>query len=732
MPSAPCDVRNVVLVGHTGAGKTALAGQLLVAAGTDDRAGQAARSKQADRGPDRRADQGDTERHSRSVTMSIYSLAHRGLVVNVIDTPGYADFVGELRAGLRAADTALFVVSAVDAVDGSTKALWEECARVNMPRAIVLTKLDHPRADFAAALAACQDAFGAGVLPLYLPLPDPGAPAGRVSRLLALLSGQIVDYAGGRRSLGAATPEQLASAAGARDALIEGVIAESEDETLLDRYLGGEDLDPAALVDDLETAVARGSFYPVLASSQPGPGGDPAVGAVGAVELLDLFANAFPSPAEHPLPELTHPDGSISEVSGADPDGPLVAEVVRTTTDPYVGKMSVVRVFSGTLKPDTAVHVSGRHAAGAAHRADQGSESPNGAQAGSRPDHDDDERTGALSLPAGSGLRAVDVCPAGGICVVTKLASAETGDTLSDRDAPRHLPAWSIPEPMLPVAVDARTNADEDKLSTALARLAAEDPTLGVEQNAETGQLVLWCMGEAHSEVVLDRLATRFGVAVDRRELRIPLRETVGGSGRGTGRNVKQSGGHGQYAICHVAVEPLPAGAGFEFVDEVVGGAVPRQFIPSVEKGVRAQLARGVLAGYPAVDVRVRLVDGKAHSVDSSDMAFQVAGAMAVKEAARDAGPILLEPVLAVCVLVPDEHVGAVMSDLSARRGRVVGMEPVGAAAGRTAVQAEVPELEMVRYAVDIRSLTQGTGTFTRRHLRYEPLPANLVAAATG
>jgi elongation factor G len=247
-----------------------------------------------------------------------------------------------------------------------------------------------------------------------------------------------------------------------------------------------------------------------------------------------------------------------------------------------------------------------------------------------------------------------------------------------------------------------------------------------LEQNAETGQLVLWCMGEAHADVVVDRLATRHGVAVDRVEMRIPLRETIKGPGRGLGRNVKQSGGHGQYAVCHVNVEPLPTGGGFEFIDEVVGGAVPRAFIGSVEKGVRTQMARGVMAGFPVVDVRVRLVDGKAHSVDSSDMAFQVAGALAFRDAATNAGLTLLEPMLSVTVMVPDEFVGPVTSDLATRRGRVIGLEPVGAASGRTAVRAEVPELEMTRYAIDVRSLTQGTGTFSRNPLRYEPLPAHV------
>ncbi len=283
-----------------------------------------------------------------------------------------------------------------------------------------------------------------------------------------------------------------------------------------------------------------------------------------------------------------------------------------------------------------------------------------------------------------------------------------------------------MPEPLLPVAISARSKADEDKMSQALARLVAEDPTLRLEMNPETHQLVLWCMGEAHADVVLERLSGRYGVAVQTEDLRVPLRETVAGKATGLGRNVKQTGGHGEYAICHVEVEPLPGNDGFEFVDKIVGGVVPRQFIPSVEKGVRAQMEQGVLAGYPMTGLRVTLFDGKAHSVDSSDMAFQKAGRLALKDAAEKAQPLLLEPVDEVSVLIPDDYVGAVMSDLSSRRGRVLGTEPVPG--GRTLVRAEIPELEITRYPIDLRSVSHGTGSFTRSYLRHEPLPSHLAA----
>ncbi|WP_066943832.1 elongation factor G-like protein EF-G2 [Microtetraspora fusca] len=691
-PSAdrPDMVRNVVLVGHSGAGKTTLIEALLAATGTVPRPGRVEDGTTV-------SDFDEVEvRQQRSVNLSLAPLVHNGIKINLLDTPGYADFVGDLRAGLRAADAALFVVSAVDGVDGLTRMIWEECGLVGMPRAVVITKIDHHRANFDEVLASCQDAFGDGVAPLYLPVDGRG--------LLGLLSQRFLDYSGGARADREPDAEQLALIGQYRGDLIEGIIQESEDESLMDRYLSGESIDTKILIDDLEKAVARGSFYPVLAAA---PG-------TGMIEILEVVTQGFPSPLEHPLPEITTIDGKAVTNITCDPDGPLVAEVVKTTSDPYVGRISLVRVFSGTLRPDMLVHVSGHGLADRGHE-----------------DHDVDERIGGLGSPLGKTQRPVSKCVAGDICAIAKLSRAETGDTLSDKDRPLLMKAWDMPEPLLPVAIQARSKADEDKLSQALARLVAEDPTLRLENNAETRQLVLWCMGEAHADVLLDRMSRRYGVEVERIPLRVPLRETFGGRAQGMGRNVKQTGGHGQYAICHIEVEPLPSGGGLEFVDKIVGGVVPRQFIPSVEKGVRAQMERGVLAGYPVVDIRVTLYDGKAHSVDSSDMAFQVAGQLALKEAAAKVSALLLEPVDEVSVLVSDEFVGAVMSDLSSRRGRVLGSEPAGG--GRTLVKAEVPELEITRYAVDLRSMSHGTGTFHREFLRYEPLPAHLaekVAAA--
>ena len=692
-PSArpPDSVRNIAVVGHSGAGKTTLVESLLLATGTINRAGRVEEGTTV-------SDFDEAEvRQQRSVGLSLAPIEHDGIKVNLLDTPGYGDFVGELRAGLRAADAALFVVSAVDGVDGMTQLLWEECEAVGMPRAVVITRLDAARADFDEALARCQRVFGDGVLPLYLPM---HADDGSVGGLIGLLSQRIFDYSSGERTERAPDPEHLPLIETSRNALIEGIIAESEDETLMDRYLAGEDIDIKVLIDDLETAVARGHFYPVLASALPN--------GLGTAELLEVLTSAFPSPLEHPLPPVTKPDGSPVDPLTCDPEGPLVAEVVKTTSDPYVGRISLVRVFSGTLRPDMPVHVSGHGLADRGH-----------------PDHDVDEKVGALSSPLGRTQRTAAECRAGDICAVAKLGHAETGDTLSAKDNPLLMTAWEMPDPLLPIAIAAHTKSDEDKLGGALQRLVAEDPTLRLDRNAETGQLVLWCMGEAHAEVLLDRLSGRYGVAVDQVPLRVALRETFAGPARGHGRHVKQSGGHGQFAICDIEIEPLPSGSGLEFGVKVVGGAVPNQFFSSVEKGVRTQMARGVAAGYPLVDLKVTLVDGKAHSVDSSDMAFQTAGGLALREAAKEGQVSLLEPVLEVEVTVPDEFVGAVMSDLSGRRGRVSGTEPA-AAPGRTVIRAEVPETEVTRYAIDLRSLSHGTGMFRRTYLRHEPMPPQL------
>jgi elongation factor G len=672
-------VRNVAVVGHAGSGKTTLAEALLVATGALPRAG--------------RIEDGttclDTEevevRQQRSVSLGVATVEHDGHRITLLDTPGSPDFVGELRAGLRAADAALFVVSAVNGVDATTVQLWEECAAVGMPRAVVITQLDRARADVDDAVRECQRVLGDGVYPVHLV--DRGAD-GSVRGVVSLLDPGV----------------EAPDADRLRSELIEGIIGESEDEALMERYLAGDVLVQADLIADLETAVARAHFFPVLLAA-------PLTG-VGVDSLLELIVSGFPCPMEHGCPAVTRPDGSAAPPLTCDPDGPLVAEVVKTTTDPYIGRVSLVRVFSGTLRPDIPVHVSGHGLADRGH-----------------PDHDVDERVGAVTSPLGAALRPVAACPAGDICAVARLVSAETGDTLSAPEEPRLVAPWDLPTPQLPVAVEAASRADEDRLATALARLVAEDPTVRLERRPDTGQLLLWCVGEAHAEVLLERLRTRHGVAVTTVPVRVPMVETLAGPARVTGRHVKQSGGHGQYAVVVVEAEPGPPGSGVVFEQHIVGGTVPSQFHGSVEKGIRTQAQRGISGDRPLVDVHLTLVDGKAHSVDSSDAAFQAAGALALRELAAAAGTRILEPWCEVQVVVPGDYVGAVMSDLSGRRARVTGTQadPVR---DLTTVLAEVPEMELLTYPGVLRSVTHGTGSFSRRQLGYEPAPASLAVPA--
>ncbi|MET3143160.1 UNVERIFIED_ORG: elongation factor G [Arthrobacter sp. UYEF10] len=682
-------VRNVALVGHSGAGKTLLIEALLAAHGMITRKGSIADGTTvSDSDP-------SAVRQQRSVTLSLVPLLINGVKVNLLDTPGYPDFIGELRAGLRAADSALFVVSGVDGIDATTTALWGECERLGTPRAVVISRLDHPRADYDGVLAACQQAFGESVLPLYVPVRSGGETTG----LLGLLTGTVSDYSAGDADAGSrdADPgERAGSEGGARGRLIEGIIAESEDETLMDRYLGGEDVDTDVLIADLETAVARGSFFPVLPTS--------AVTGLGTAEVLEILTRGFPSPVERGLPAVTDLAGAPAAALACDPDGPLAAEVVRTTIDPFLGRVCLTRVFSGTLRADTHVHVGGHGLADRGHQ-----------------DHDTDERLTHLYSPLGPSLRPVAQCVAGDICAVAKLGSAETGDTISAKDQPLLLATWEMPEPLMPVAIEADSRSDEDALARSLAKVAAGDPTLSVERNAETHQLILWCMGEAHAEVVLDRLRDQ-GVKLHTVGVVTPLLETFAAPATGHGRHVKQSGGHGQYAVCDIDVEPLDRGGGFEFVDKTVGGVIPGTFISSVEKGVRAQMQKGLSAGFPVVDLRVTLVGGKAHSVDSSDAAFQAAGALALREAAAAGRIQLLEPVSSVSITVSEAHVGAVMSDLSARRGRLTGTATSGSEL--TEISAEVPDQELLKYAVELRALTAGTGRFRRRYLRHDPVPS--------
>ncbi|MFC9787827.1 elongation factor G-like protein EF-G2 [Rhodococcus sp. NPDC127528] len=664
--SSPQQLRNVVLIGCSGAGKTTLAESLALAAGAIGKAGRIPDGNTV-------SDYEDIEhQQQRSVQLAVLPLDWNDVRINLLDPPGHPDFAAELRAGLHAADAAVFVVSATDPVTAPTRALWRECAAVGIPRAIAVAKLDVARSSFDEILTSCHDAFGLGtdtLRPVFVPVHADGKPCGSVD----LLTGRRYGEPGDEPEVGAA-----------RESLVEAI--SGLDDTLMERFLAGETLDEEALAEGLRHEIVDCTLHPALAVTDYG---------VGSAELLDLIAGSFPDP--------TH---RVGDQPAADPDAPLAAQVVRVTGDPYVGRISLIRVFAGTLRPDTHVHVIG-------------------------PDRTDptEERITTLTGPFGKQQHPVPEAVAGDLVCVAKVASAHIGDTLADDGSATALATWPKPAALLPIAVEAHSKTDDDKLSQSLTRLLAEDPALRLEQNPQTHQIVLWCTGEAHAEVTLDRLRNRHGVHVDTADYRVALQETFGASASGHGRLVKQSGGHGQYAICDLEVEPLPTGEGFEFVVRVVGGSVPKHFIPSVEKGVRTQLLAGVATGHPLVDVRVTLVDGKAHSVDSSDSAFQTAAALALRDAASHTDIRLLEPVSAVRVILPDDYLGAVLSDLSARRGHVLGTETTEP--GLALLRAEVPEIELSRYPVDLRSLTHGTAEFARAHLRYELMPTSVAAQYT-
>lgn len=666
----PDEVRNVVLIGNAGSGKTSLFEQLLKARIAGYR--------------------GEKEDAERAAQLYLAAFLNGSVVVNLLDAPGHPDFVGELRAGIRAADAAIFVVSAADGIDGAAQALWDECTEANLPRVIALTKLDAGHADFDSAVAAVQAAFGDGVLPTNVPtLSAPGVVSGNIG----LLTLEEHDYSGGTVATHKLTSDDE-HVETYRGPLIEAIIQEAEDDSLMDRYLEGEELDTDYLLDDLMKAVAGAHLFPVLpVASNTG---------VGVEELLALIEHGFPTPSLHPNPDAAAPSGAELPHADTDPSAPLVAQVIRTTTDPFAGRLSMVRIFSGTLKADDVVHVCGH-----------GSRSE---------DHDTEERIGQIQAAVGVELKPRSSAIAGEIVMVPKLTTAETGDTLSAKERPAVVGRWALPEPLLPLAIKAATRNDEDKLGAALARLAVEDTTVKLARGG-SDQLVLWTTGQAHADLLLARLVDRYGVKVEQEELKIPLRETFVGKATAMGRHVKQSGGHGQYAVCNIEVEPLDRGAGFEFVDKVVGGAVPRQFIPSVEKGIRNQLEKGVFAGYPMVDVRVTLFDGKSHSVDSSDMAFQLAGSLAIKEAANPKVVALLEPIDKVTVTVGEEYLGPVMTDLSGRRGQLLGSDSEN---HKAIIRALVPQSELARYAIDLRGIAHGSGTFSREFHGYELLPANL------
>jgi elongation factor G len=678
-------IRNVALVGHGGSGKTSLAEALLYEAGAIARLGRVEDgSTVSDAEPEEQA-------HGQSLSLSVTPFEWNGHKINLIDTPGYADFEGEARTAMTVADLAVFVISAVDGVQGQTIALWQVAADLGLPRMVFVNKLDRERSSFERTLEEIRAEFGAGVAPLELPIGQEAAFCGVADLLTDTAFTYDLDPARppgtAARHAGQIPDEMEALEHQVHDNLVEGIVV--ADDELLERFLDGET--PA--LDQLEHTLALGldaaTVFPVVCGS--------AIARVGIDRLADLLCEIGPSPLERPPTQVEA--GSTTVEIEPDAAGPPLAWVFKTVTDRHVGQISLLKVLSGTLRSDE--HLvnprSGR-----------------------------DERLHGLFALRGREHLDQPVAAAGDLAAVAKLASTVTGDTLAPKGTPVRVPRLDPPEPVLAVAVVARTQTDDDKLATALHRLVEEDPSLVVERNDETHQTVLAGMGETHLQVTLERLARKFGVAVTQEEVRIAYRETVLGAASAEGKYKKQSGGHGQFGVAEVQIEPLERGAGFEFVDRIVGGAIPRQFIPAVEKGIIEAMAAGGVFGYPVVDVRAACTDGKYHPVDSSEMSFKMAGRLAFREALAQADPIILEPISQLEVTVPAELQGDVMGDLHARRARVQGTEATGR--GDQVIVALVPTAELRRYAVDLRSRTSGRGRFRAHHDHYDALPAHLVA----
>jgi len=654
-------IRNVVLVGHGGAGKTTLAEALLFTAGAIPRMGRVEDgSTVCDFDP-------EEAKRNLSVSLAIAPLAVDGHKINVIDTPGYADFVTDVAAAMRVADLAVFVVSAVEGVEVQTEVAWRMADELALPRIVFVNKLDRERASFDQTLEQLKERFGAGIAPLELPIGEEAGFRGVVD----LLSDTAETYADGspHGNEGAVPDDMAAEEHSVHDALVEGIVVADDD--LMERYLADEKIDTSELGHALATGIDEATVFPVLCGS--------------ATKLIGVDRLARFIVEEGPEPHVTGDDGQTALF------------VFKTIVDPYVGHVNLFKVLQGVLRTDATL-VNGR----TVH----------------------DERLHQISTMRGKEQETAKELHAGDIGAVAKLNDTSTGDVLAERGTDISVEPFAVPEPLLSVAIHAKSKNDEDKLATALHRVVDEDPALRVDRNPETHQTLLQGMGETHVSIALEKLARKFGVEVETEDVRVPYRETVTGTAEAEGKIKKQSGGHGQFAVAWLRVEPTERGEGFEFVDKIVGGVIPRQYLPAVEKGVHETTEHGGVFGYPVVDVRVTCFDGKHHPVDSSEMAFKTAASLGFKEAMSKADPILLEPVSELVVTVPESYQGDIMGDLNSKRGRIQGSGSVGN--GEVEIVAMVPTSEILRYTIDLRSMTGGRGRFAATHSHYDPVPAHL------
>jgi elongation factor G len=671
----PADrIRNVALVGHRGSGKTSLNEALLYEAGAINRLGSVADGTTvSDSAPDEKARQ-------MSIASSLASFTWEDRKVNLIDTPGEPSFVADAMAALRVCESAVFVVNGVMGVEVNTERLWQRASELGLARLIFVNMLDRERADFFRTLDQLKESFGAHAVATEIPI---GAEH-ELRGVIDLIDMKAYEYDGTDRDncKEIAIPDDMAATAQEyREKLIDEV-AENSDE-LMEHYLDGKEISHEEMVGALKDGVTSGRLFPITCGV--------ATQNLAVNRLLDAFVEDLPSPVKAGAVEA----GDVT--LEPQPDAPLVTFVFKTLADPFAGRINLFRVYQGTLTPDSQVFNLRTHSK---------------------------ERIGQLLVPQGKEMGHADEFGPGDIGAVAKLKETHAGDILaaSDRDDLQiSLPA--LPAPVMAFAVEAAAKGDEDKVFTALRRLQEEDPTIDLHRDDQTGEQIVAGLSQVHVEVIVGRLKERFGAEVTLKPPRVPYRETIKASSKAHGRYKKQTGGRGQFGDCHIEIEPLPDATAFEFENAIKGGVIPTGFIPAVQKGIEEAMAQGVVAGYPLKGVKVRLYDGSYHSVDSSEMAFKMAGSMAFKQAVEGAKPALLEPIMDVTVSVPEAHVGDVIGDLNSRRGRPLGMEPKGS---MTEVKAEVPMAEMLSYAPDLRSITGGQGDYTMEFARYEEVPAHL------
>jgi elongation factor G len=660
-------IRNIAIVGHGGTGKTALSEAMLFASGATTRMGKIEDgSTVSDWDP-------DEHKRAFSLNLSLLPVEWSDHKINVLDTPGYADFMGEVKCSLRAAELALINVCAASGLQVGTEFAWQFADELEMPRAIFVNRMDRENANFSDALSQIQERWGQKCVALQLPI-------GSQQQLQGIVDLLTMKAYMGEKGEEQDVPAELKDEA---DSLREKVIetAAETDDDLINKYLEGEELTAEELMQGLRSGIAGGNVIPVLTGA--------GTRLIGVRRLMYTITGLFPSPKDRPVAD----DGNELSV---DASAPLAALVFKTSADPYVGRLTYFRVFSGTLKADSQVWNASKESA---------------------------ERIGPTYRITGKSQDQVPQVTAGDIGAVAKLAETQTGDTLCARENEMTLPRISLPEPAFSAAVSPKTKADLDKMGMALQRIVEEDPSLRLERDAGTGQTILSGLGESHVEVALEKIRRKFSVDLEMKMPRVAYRETITRTAQAEYTHKKQTGGHGQYARVALELAPKGRGEGFEFENRTVGGVVPKQFISSVEKGVNESLPEGVVAHYPMVDMKVTLFDGKHHPVDSSDIAFKLAAAQALKHGAGDAGPILLEPIVDLKITIPESYTGDIISDLNGKRARVLGMTPMGS---MTTVDAEAPLAEVQRYSADLRSITQGRGHFSMAFSHYEQVPAHL------